>query len=494
MEGADDDRVQHERRDADMDALRLGGRDNFSMRGWHSSVERREYAEDTGFSDDNDGGYVPCDVCGDRNAAGRRKRKRTDSDASYEDEEGEDSDEYRDDEENMTEEYEENADDPDDGPPRLRRAHRTTEPSERREVGESVAAAESESNIAYMRDPSRLSVSRPTAETERESGRGASGGGGSGGGSGDDDTGLVPVSLDEAHRGAASSRSDRDERVMEDLAHQIRLKMEDVRETARQSGRHLQVDLELENSAANEVARILGNQGQSEPSESDEGSGEQGTSYPGATLSDAELRRESDEFAETIRKEMRVMNVDPDQLKHLLCPLCYLNLEAFQHVDENSWRTIESMCIDGIGNLDKDTHALIVAFMYNTTIYRRLRKSTSSVPPLTFEWAKRHLYDTDNKHRIVRRAEIYNDVETLGKKITILKNNIFVRKQDSALLAVRHRESMDLNRTIELKHKLLALKCESEPFVNQSVSASMHQGGPLNGFAAVKRRKRRRFT
>ena len=181
---------------------------------------------------------------------------------------------------------------------------------------------------------------------------------------------------------------------------------------------------------------------------------------------------------------MQHSNVSEEALFMRICPLCAFMDNTQDAVGDREFKLIDRFADEGIGNMDADTHATLLSFMWNRTIYLPMRRRNMKVLPLSARMAYDHI---TKPHRWNKRAEKLKDIKELGEAHKLLFNTAFRKNALTGELGFdKDRIAMGL-KVMETKWKIAGTKDESDPFRTARRVTAASAGTQTNPLQAVRR-------
>ena len=167
-----------------------------------------------------------------------------------------------------------------------------------------------------------------------------------------------------------------------------------------------------------------------------------------------------------------------------LCPLCGFLDNTQDAIGDREFQFIEKFAYAGIGNMDDDTHAILLSTLWNRLIYLPMRRRNLKIMPLTYRMAKEH---NTKPHRTSKRAELYRDVTQLRSYSNILLKAAIKENGMTGELQVNKDHITLARQLIETKWRLLGTRDRSDPFRDGQSSAADTAGLATNPLQALRR-------
>ena len=187
--------------------------------------------------------------------------------------------------------------------------------------------------------------------------------------------------------------------------------------------------------------------------------------------------------------EIKTANVDEKTLFTRLCPLCGFMDNTQDAVGNQEFQMIDRFADEGVGNMDADTHATLLAFLWNKRIYLPMRRRNLRVLPLTAKMARDHV---TQPHRFNKRAELLNDIQDLRRAHRLLMATCFKRNGMTGELSYDKDRLLVSQKLMDQKWKLVGIRDDKDPFRTAHRVTGASAGTQTNPLQSVRRLPRNR--
>mgnify|MGYP005863609039 CR=1 FL=1 len=185
------------------------------------------------------------------------------------------------------------------------------------------------------------------------------------------------------------------------------------------------------------------------------------------------------------RKKLKDAGEDESAFFKRSCALCTYMNRSQDAIPQRELKMVLDLANEGIGSMDKDTHAYNVAFMWNFTIYIPMRKNKERILPFSQSMAYAHIYD---RHRILYKpAERVGDIEKLNKLTDILYNNLITLNPMTEETVFHRHRWQAIHQAMQLKWKILESDDKKGSSKTNDQSASGNAGLLNNPLQAIRR-------
>lgn len=176
--------------------------------------------------------------------------------------------------------------------------------------------------------------------------------------------------------------------------------------------------------------------------------------------------------------------VDEDFFVQRLCPLCGFMNNQHDSIPDRDWNMVRQFISEGCGNMDIDTHAMLLAFMWNKNIFDPMQRSGKRIAKLTFKMAKAHL---STPHRFDKRIHKKKSFDKCDRVSDLLTEGAFKRNPLTGELSANEKWLMLAAKYEELKWKIVGVDDKKNPFASPSYAEPTgNAGGPTNPLQTTK--------